>query len=244
MALGSRLSAVSHADDPPAQRRADVLGSDDDVDALAPSLFRAPPPARGASAAAAACSKELAGWSEDSKAKLVALFETVRCPALLLRAELMHDRMPGCRHCNDTLSAQLSSCSGQLSCSTLACQRRMHTSGRASAKSNQSLVLSLPDRDHCSAFDSHAHACMQVNGIRSCKTMLLHEWNLDCLSNETLRATKVPKILQALGLKSGVMTARQVRSQLSTGRRCGLQKSNQPDVGAVSVALQLDHGEC
>lgn len=52
---------------------------------------------------------------------------------------------------------------------------------------------------------------MQVNGMRSCKAVLMHEWNLDCYSHETLRANKMPKILQALGLKVGVMTARQVR---------------------------------
>lgn len=54
-----------------ARRRGDdALGSDDDVDALAPDAPRV---------AAAASRSLLAGWSEADKAELVALFETVRC---------------------------------------------------------------------------------------------------------------------------------------------------------------------
>jgi hypothetical protein len=74
--LGLKHDAGGAADE--AQRaRHDALGSDDDLDALSPTAAanRPAPPRRPASAASAGV---LAGWSDASKQKLVALFETVR----------------------------------------------------------------------------------------------------------------------------------------------------------------------
>ena len=50
-----------------------------------------------------------------------------------------------------------------------------------------------------------------MNGKRSCKLMLLEDWNKSADQDHQLTERKLTGMLKGLGLKPGTMTAKQVR---------------------------------
>lgn len=52
---------------------------------------------------------------------------------------------------------------------------------------------------------------MQMNGKRSCKLMLLEDWNNGAEESEQLTERRLTSALKALDLKPGKLTAKQVR---------------------------------
>lgn len=65
---------------------------------------------------------------------------------------------------------------------------------------------------------------MQMNGKRSCKVMLLADWNKDAEEEHQLTERKLANMLKAMGLKPGTMTPRQVCPT-------GLDALDQPSAG-------------
>ena len=165
---------------PRRRQRGDALGSDDDVDALAPDAPRV---------AAAASRSLLAGWSDEDKVALAALFETVRSAPAALSATL---HMQCCICC---------------------------TRGRPCARSptlalgplTRLLFKRFQQRFDLRDGSQHERPCLQMNGRRSCKAMLLEDWNERCASDLVLTERRLTAVLSALSLKPGVMTPGQVR---------------------------------
>ena len=168
----------------PAPRQPDALGSDDDLDALMP--------AAGGAAAGARASSGAQPRRPASSSGALAGWKPESQKAFVELFETVR--------CSRFVLVCIAS--------VYTHHRRLAHAQYVQAGSGLKVVSGRHRRLQVCYESVHA---MQMNGSRSCKPLLLDEWNERCSGSERLSMNKLKTALAHLNLKPGVMTASQVR---------------------------------